>query len=84
LKRIRTVHLCTASPITETAKANILAKISASMPNYTFELHTKIDASLIGGFVLEVGDRFFDASIKKKLNDIRLEIIDTSYVAKLY
>lgn len=84
LKRIRTVHLSTASPITETAKANILAKIAASMPSYTFELHTKIDASLIGGFVLEVGDRFFDASIKKKLNDIRLEIIDTSYVAKLY
>jgi F-type H+-transporting ATPase subunit delta len=46
-------------------------------------LETKVDESLIGGFVLELEDQLFDASAKKKLNEIRSRIIDHTYETKI-
>ena len=39
------------------------------------EIIEKIDASLIGGFIVKVGDKQIDASIAKKFKDLRKEII---------
>ena len=38
------------------------------------EVETRIDASLIGGFVVRVGSRQFDASVKSKLDALRLQL----------
>ena len=38
------------------------------------ELDTTVDESLLGGFVLRVGDRQLDNSIKSKLNNLRREL----------
>lgn len=35
----------------------------------------KVDASLIGGFIIRVGDKQIDASIAKKFKDLKKEII---------
>lgn len=83
LKNIRTVKLTTATPVNDAIKNNILAKVAGYMPADTLNLETSIDESLIGGFVLEMGDKLFDASVKKKLNDVRSKIIDHSYEAKM-
>lgn len=83
LKRIRTVRLTTAAPVNDKVKESIRAKVASFMPNDTMNMETSVDESLIGGFVLEVGDKLFDASVKKSLNDIRSTIIDTSYVSKM-
>jgi len=83
LKNIRTVKLTTAAPMDAAIKASIQEKIAGYMPTDTIDLETAIDDSLIGGFVLEVEDRLYDASVRKSLNDIRTQIIDTSYVSKL-
>lgn len=83
LKNIRTVMLTTAAPMNDAIKNSISAKVAGYMPNDKIELKTAVDASLIGGFVLEVEDRLYDASVKKSLNDIRNKVIDTSYVAKI-
>ena len=37
----------------------------------TFEIEEEVDASLIGGFIIEMGDKRFDASVKHKLNKLR-------------
>lgn len=83
LKRIKTVKLTTAAPVNDEVKNNIVAKVAAHMPNDTMNLETAIDADLIGGFVLEIGDKLFDASVKKKLSDVRSRIIDHTYETKM-
>ena len=37
-------------------------------------LETKVDASLLGGYVLRVGDNQIDDSLKSKLNNLRREL----------
>jgi F-type H+-transporting ATPase subunit delta len=38
------------------------------------ELIEQIDESLIGGFILKVGDQQIDDSIKRKLNDLKVSL----------
>lgn len=83
LKHIRTVNLTTATAMDDKMKNAMMAKISGFMPTDTVEMKTKIDSSLIGGFVLEIEGKLFDASVKKKLNDIKSNIVDLSYVSKM-
>jgi F-type H+-transporting ATPase subunit delta len=44
------------------------------------ELKEKVDKDMIGGFILNVGDRQIDASIKNKLNALRLRFSENPYV----
>jgi len=83
LKNIRIVKLTTATPMNDSIKAGIQSKISGFMPKDTIDLKTAVDEHLIGGFVLEVGDKLYDASVKKSLNDIRARVIDHSYESKM-
>jgi F-type H+-transporting ATPase subunit delta len=83
MKNIRTVKLTTAAPMSDTVKTSISAKISGYMPADTVDLKTEVNADLIGGFVLEVEDKLYDASVRRSLNDIRAKVIDSSYVSKL-
>lgn len=38
------------------------------------DMKEKVDPSLIGGFVIRVDDRLFDASVREKLRKIRKEM----------
>jgi F-type H+-transporting ATPase subunit delta len=83
LKNIRTVTLTTAAPMSNEIKSSLVAKIAGYMPKDTVDLKTNVDESLIGGFVLEVEDKLYDASVKKSLNDVRTRLIDYSYTTKI-
>ncbi len=50
---------------------------------YRIEITEHEDKSLIGGFLLEIDDYQFDASIKNKLQRIKSELSNTSYKIKL-
>jgi len=83
MKNIRTVNLTTAAPMSDSVKKSISEKIAGYMPSDTIDLKTTVDEKLIGGFVLEVEDKLYDASVRRSLNDIRAKVIDTSYVSKM-
>jgi F-type H+-transporting ATPase subunit delta len=83
LKNIRIVKLTTAVPVPDSLKASIQSKVASFMSTDTIDLKTGVDEKLIGGFVLEVDDKLFDASVKKSLNEIRSKIIDHSYETKM-
>jgi F-type H+-transporting ATPase subunit delta len=83
LKNITLVKLTTARPVNDTVKTSIVKKLSGYLPNDTIDLKTEVNEDLIGGFVLEVEDKLYDASVKKSLNEIRAGIIDMSYVSKV-
>lgn len=83
LKNIKTVKVTTATPIADKTRDELHNKVAGFFPGATVRLKTAIDEHLIGGFVLEADDKLFDASVRKKLNDIKTGIIDSSYVSRM-
>jgi len=68
MKGISSVKLTTASPISNAALEAIKAKLLASdVTDSAVEIETSVDESLIGGFVVEIGDKLIDASVSHKL-----------------
>jgi F-type H+-transporting ATPase subunit delta len=56
-------------------RSELLAKIKTEYSLSAVELVEKVDASLIGGLVLRIGDKQLDASIRRQLNDIKQELV---------
>jgi len=83
LKNIKVVKLTTAVPVSDSIKASIKTRIASFMPKDTINLDLATDEKLIGGFVLEVDDKLYDASVRKSLSDFRTELMDSSYVSKM-
>jgi F-type H+-transporting ATPase subunit delta len=40
------------------------------------ELEEKVDSTLIGGYILRVGDRQIDGSIRNQLNEMRMALLN--------
>ena len=55
-------------------KAEITAKISASVKG-TLEITENVDESLIGGFIVRMGDHQIDASVSNQLNRLKQELV---------
>ncbi len=83
LKNIRTVKLTTATPMNDALKQAIMTKVNNAMQGATIELSEHIDESLIGGFVLQMDDKLFDASIRRDLNDVKAQFKKNIYVPEL-
>lgn len=82
IKSINTIYLTTAIPLDNDTQELITNKIKASVKGEV-DLHTKVDADILGGFILEVKDKAFDASIRRDLNDIRKQFEKNLYVADI-
>jgi F-type H+-transporting ATPase subunit delta len=48
-----------------------------------FDVSPKVDPSIVGGFVLQVGDNLFDASIRHDLQTIKKQFIENMYVQNI-
>lgn len=84
LKNIKTVKLTTAHTISDAVKQGIVDRVAKKLAgDSAVELETEVNPELIGGFVLEVEDKLFDASVLRNLKDIRSQFADDSYVSKL-
>ena len=44
------------------------------------EIETTVNEDLIGGFVLELGDKLYDASVAYKLEQLKKQFADNSYI----
>ena len=73
-KNIGTAYVTSAVELTETQKKAIENKLLATTKYVEFEMHFDIDATLIGGMKIRIGDRVVDSSIKNKLNDLTREL----------
>jgi F-type H+-transporting ATPase subunit delta len=67
------VEIISARPLAAAEQTQILEALSKTL-NTKVEAETSIDESLIGGFVVRVGSKQFDASIKSKLDALRLQL----------
>jgi len=73
---IRDAQLVTATPLDEKLRQSIIRLITRKFDSKV-DLHEKVDGSIIGGFILRVGDKQIDASISSKLEKIKNELINS-------
>lgn len=71
-KGIQSATVTTAIPLNDELENQVLETIS-KLTNKKTTLINKVDQSLIGGFVLRVGDIEYNASFKNKLKNIKQE-----------
>jgi len=72
-KGIVIVNLTTVEPASEKTKQALIEIISKGNSKQV-EFYTQTNSDIIGGFVLEIGDKRLDASVKNQLNQLRLNL----------
>lgn len=66
----------TVVPLTKDLEKKVLAQV-AKITGNKVTIENKIDESIIGGFVLRVGDLQFDASVANKLSNLKREFTNS-------
>lgn len=82
LKGIQTAKVVSAVPLTPALREQLGQRLVAETGR-TIELEEIVDPSLIGGFVLRVGDKQIDSSVKHSLLKLRNNFKDNTYINKL-
>ncbi len=76
LKGEDVAYVTTAVPLTADLEKKILGEVTKITGNKV-TIENKIDESIIGGFVLRVGDLQYDASVANKLNGLKREFTNS-------
>ncbi len=71
--------ITTAIPMNEELKKVFKEQITQKVGK-KIELTAKVDPAIIGGFVLTIGDRQMDNSVRYKLQSLEYDLSDNSYV----
>ncbi|CAG4991877.1 ATP synthase subunit delta [Dyadobacter sp. CECT 9275] len=74
LQGIQKATVTTTTPLNEELRKQF-TDIVASATGKTVELEEKLDESLIGGYLLRVNDRQVDASLRSRLNELKLQLV---------
>ncbi len=82
-KGIGKASVTTAVGIDAALRTEVERMVRTLSQRTTIELDEKVDASLIGGFVLNVGDRQIDASIKNKLKSLKVKLQENPHLREL-
>lgn len=82
-KGIQTVHLSTPEPLSEEVKQLFSEQVKKQGGFATVELLEQVKPDLIGGFVLQVGDKMVDASVAYDLRTIARQFERNDFVYKI-
>tara|TARA_R100001015_G_C4630626_1_gene192405 strand:+ start:770 stop:1270 length:501 start_codon:yes stop_codon:yes gene_type:complete len=72
---IAKVHLSTATKLNDAQRKEVLNFIDKNYDFKSVNLVETVDEDLIGGLILRIEDKQIDGSIKRKLQDIKQELI---------
>jgi len=75
-------EVTTAIPLTDDLEEKVLTKVK-EITGKKVSLENIIDPTIIGGFILRVGDKQFDASILGKMNSLRRTFETNLYEVKI-
>jgi F-type H+-transporting ATPase subunit delta len=64
-------------------KKAVIAQIKKTSDMQNIELEAVVNEDLIGGFVLEAGDKFIDASVSYDLRQIARQFENNDFVYKI-
>lgn len=72
---IQKATVVTTTPLTDELRKQF-NDIVASATGKKVQLAEKIDSSLVGGYVLTIDDRQIDASLRSRLNELKLQLVN--------
>ena len=81
-KNMQVATVTTAVALTSDLEAKIQQKIVEITGN-SATIENVVNPDIIGGFILRVGDKQYDASISNQFNELRREFDNSHYIPKL-
>ncbi|HRH37389.1 MAG TPA: ATP synthase F1 subunit delta, partial [Flavobacteriales bacterium] len=82
-KGIVVAQVTSAVALNDGARAKVRAMAEKQHPGKSIELVEKVDASLIGGVTIRIGDEQYDGSVSRSLNNLRREFSKNLYVPEI-
>lgn len=82
LKGIEVAKVTTAIPLTADLKKQVLGKVK-EITGKEATIENNVNPDIIGGFILRIGDVQYDASVANKLQVLKRQFEDESFVSKL-
>lgn len=79
---VQVAKVTTAIPLTPALEAKIQQKVKELTGNEA-KIENIIDESIIGGFILRVGDIQYNGSVSSQLTNLKRELQNNTYVAKI-
>lgn len=70
---VKVAKVTTAIPLSSEIEAQVLAKVKELTGSNSVTLENEIDESILGGFILRVGDLQYNASIANQLGNLKRE-----------
>ncbi len=84
IKGVSTLKITSAEPLSDAAIEKIKQKLIAQKAITTnVDLSTVVDPSLIGGFILEFGNELYDASVSRKLKQLKKDFTGNLYISQI-
>ncbi|MCU0417942.1 MAG: ATP synthase F1 subunit delta [Cytophagaceae bacterium] len=74
-------EVITVEPLTDSQRENFISMVRRDGQTRV-ELTETINASIVGGFILKIGDKQVDQSIASKLTKLKQNLLDHTYIAK--
>ncbi len=82
LKGVEVAHVTSAVALSKELETKILEKVKQFSPK-EISLENTIDPSIIGGFILRIGDKQYDSSISNQLKSLLANFEDNHYISKI-
>lgn len=82
LKGIEIAKVTTAVPLTDELNKQVLNKVK-EITGKDATIENNVNPDIIGGFILRIGDVQYDASVANKLQVLKRQFADESFVATL-
>lgn len=82
-KGIVTAQVTSAAPISDATRAKVRALAEKQHPGKTIELQEQVDAALIGGLTIRIGDEQYDGSVSRRLSDLRRKFSENPYIPEI-
>ena len=73
-RNIGTAYVTSAVELSADQKKQVETRLLETTKYESFEMHYDVDAALIGGMVIRIGDRVVDSSIRTKLYELSKEL----------
>jgi F-type H+-transporting ATPase subunit delta len=61
-------------PLTDEEKSNLSERYSQLL-NKKIRIHNEVDSSIIGGIIVQIGDRLYDGSVRGKLHRFKRRVV---------
>ncbi len=78
-----TCEVRSAVPISDATRQQVQAMAEAKHPGKSIDIVETVDPSLIGGIIIRIGDEQLDASVSRRLHDLRRKFSENPYIPEI-